>query len=94
VLILGTFNLTYEKNQNLQKKVLSSPKYFISLPSMSIQVKSIDVQTIEERLRKDKDKETLQYIKALKEALDRQRDITNLAISIIKRYAEKYGNIE
>lgn len=61
---------------------------------MSIQVKSIDVYGIEERLRKDKDKDTLNYIKSLKEAYERQRDLTNIAIAKIKRYAEKYGNIE
>lgn len=61
---------------------------------MSIRVKSIDVYGIEERLRRDKDKDTLNYIKSLKEALERQQDLTNMAIAKIKRYAEKYGNIE
>jgi hypothetical protein len=61
---------------------------------MGIRVKSIDVYGIEERLRQAKDKETLQYIKALKEAYERQYLLTNDAISKLKRYAEKYGNIE
>lgn len=61
---------------------------------MSIRVKQIDEYGIEQRLREGKDKETLQYIKALKEALKRQQELTNMAISKIKRYAEKYGNIE
>lgn len=61
---------------------------------MSIRVKSIDVYGIEKRLRDNKDKETLQYIKSLKEAYQRQQDLTNMAIAKLKRYAEKYGNIE
>ena len=61
---------------------------------MSIQVKSIDVYGIEQRLRDNKDKETLNYIKKLNEALTRQQELTNMAISKLKRYAEKYGNIE
>lgn len=61
---------------------------------MGIQVKQIDDYGIEQRLRESKDKETLQYIKALKEALKRQQDLTNMAIAKIKRYAEKYGNID
>lgn len=54
---------------------------------MSIQVKSIDVYGIEDRLRKSKlpeDKEVLQYIKALKEAYKRQCDITQLAIKKLR----------
>jgi hypothetical protein len=54
---------------------------------MSIQVTGIDVYRIESRLRKSKnpeDKEVLQYIKALKQAYQRQADITNLAISKLR----------
>jgi hypothetical protein len=61
---------------------------------MSIRVKSIDVYGIEERLRKDKDKEVLNYIRSLKEAYERQCSLTNEAIAKIRRYAEKYGNTE
>jgi hypothetical protein len=55
---------------------------------MSIRVKSIDVYGIEDRLRKSKDpkdKEVLQYIKALKEALKRQQDLTNECISKLRQ---------
>lgn len=54
---------------------------------MSIQVKSIDEYSIMERLKKDKTKEAkevLNYIRKLKEALKRQQDLTNLAISKLK----------
>lgn len=61
---------------------------------MSIKVKSIDVYGIKERLRKDGDKEVLNFIRALQEALERQELLTRDAISKLKRYAEKYGNIE
>lgn len=57
---------------------------------MSIQVKSIDVYKIEERLRKDKDlKDIWQYVKSLKIALDRQKELTNLAISKLKKSTTK-----
>jgi hypothetical protein len=60
---------------------------------MGIQVKQIDVYGLEARLKKD-DKEAMNYINKLKEAYERQRDLTNMAIAKLKRYAEKYGNIE
>jgi hypothetical protein len=61
---------------------------------MSIQVKSIDDYGIKKRLKEQGDKEALQLIKALEEAYKRQQDLTKTAISKLKRYAEKYGNIE
>jgi hypothetical protein len=64
---------------------------------MSIRVKSIDVYGIEFRLQRAEDhdsREIWNYVKSLKEALQRQQDLTNQAISKLKRYAEKYGNIE
>lgn len=61
---------------------------------MSIQVKSIDVYGIEKRLMDSKDKETLNYIRALKEALERQELLTRDALFKLRKYAEKYGNIE
>lgn len=54
---------------------------------MSIQVKSIDVYGIEERLRKDQTKEgkeTWNYVKKLKEALERQQKLTAEAISKLR----------
>lgn len=59
---------------------------------MSIQVKSIDVYGIEDRLRKSKskeDKEVLQYIKALKEAYARQGDLVKMCMSKIKSLTKK-----
>ncbi len=58
---------------------------------MSIQVKSIDVYAIEDRLRKDKTKEGIeawQYVKALKEALKRQQELTGTAINKIKELSK------
>lgn len=55
---------------------------------MSIQVKSIDVYAIHERLRKDKSKEgkeTWNYVKRLNEALERQKELTGLAISKLRK---------
>lgn len=48
-----------------------------------MKVKQIDVYGIEDRIRKT-DKETWQYIKALKEALKRQQELTNLAIKKLR----------
>ena len=59
---------------------------------MSIRVKSIDVYGIEDRLRKSKskeDKEVWQYIKSLKEAYQRQQDLTKLAMKKIRELAKK-----
>lgn len=59
---------------------------------MSIQVKSIDEFGILERLRKSKDpndKEVLEYVKALKEALERQRDITKMALAQLREVSKK-----
>lgn len=56
---------------------------------MSITVKSIDVYKIEDRLRKDKTpegKETWNYVKKLKEALERQQQLTKLAISKLRNH--------
>ena len=61
---------------------------------MSIRVKSIDVYGIKERLRREEDKEVLNLIRALQEALERQELLTRDAIAKLKKYAEKYGNIE
>jgi hypothetical protein len=54
---------------------------------MSIQVKSIDVYGIHERLRKDKTpegKEVWNYIQKLNEALVRQQKLTAEAIAKLK----------
>lgn len=55
----------------------------------SLQVNSIDEFAIMDRLIKSKDKEVLQYIRALKEALRRQQDLTTLAISKVKQLSNK-----
>lgn len=58
---------------------------------MCIQVKQIDVYGIEERLRKDKSKEGIavwQYVKALKEAMKKQQELTALAINKLKEQAK------
>lgn len=56
---------------------------------MSIQVKSIDVYGIEERLRKDKSqKDVWQYVQSLKEALKRQQSLTALAIGKLRECAK------
>lgn len=63
---------------------------------MSIQVKSIDVYGIEARLRKSKtkeDKETLQYINALKEAHIRKDSLINDLMFKIKSSASKIGDL-
>ena len=55
---------------------------------MSIQVKSIDVYAIHERLKKDKTKEgkeTWNYVKQLNEALVRQQKLTGEAISKLRQ---------
>jgi ABC-type uncharacterized transport system YnjBCD substrate-binding protein len=55
---------------------------------MSIQVKSIDVYGIEARLRKDKSKEGKEvwnYVKKLKEALERQQKLTADAIAKLRQ---------
>lgn len=55
---------------------------------MNIQVKSIDVYGIEEKLRKDKDqKDVWQYIQSLKKALEGQQRLTNEAISKLRQLA-------
>lgn len=63
---------------------------------MSIQVRSIDVYGIHERLRKDKSKEGKEvwnYIKRLNEALTRQQELTAHAISKLREYAKKGGDV-
>jgi hypothetical protein len=60
-----------------------------------VKVKQIDVYAIEERLRKDKSKEGVevwQYIKALKNVNERQKELTNKAISKIKELATELAN--
>lgn len=55
---------------------------------MSIQVKSINVYGIEDRLRKDQTKEgkeTWNYIKKLKESLERQQQLTAETISKLRK---------
>lgn len=64
---------------------------------MSIQVKSIDVYGIEDRLRKDKSpeaKETLQYIKALKENYHRQGDLVKKAMTKIREQAAEIQKLK
>jgi len=59
---------------------------------MSIEVKSIDVYTIEDRMRKDKTKEgkeNWKYVCALKEACERQTELTAKAISKIREISKK-----
>lgn len=51
---------------------------------MSITVKSIDVYGIEARLRLEGNKDVLNYIRALKEALGRQQDVTAKAIKRLR----------
>lgn len=54
-------------------------------------VKSIDVYSIEERLRKDKSKEGVevwQYVKALKNVLEKQTQLTNTAIAKVKELSK------
>ena len=56
---------------------------------MSIQVKSIDVYGIEDRLRKDKDlKDIWNYVKALKRALESSQETTRKAIGKLREYAK------
>lgn len=56
---------------------------------MSIQVKSIDVYSIETQLKQNKElKDIWQYVKCLKEALERQKLLTNHAISKLKECAK------
>jgi len=50
-----------------------------------MQVKQIDERSILARLKANGDKETLNYIRALKEQSDRWQDLANKAISEIKR---------
>lgn len=55
---------------------------------MSIQVKSIDVYSIHDRLRKDKSKEGKEvwnYVKKLNEALTSQQRLTGEAISKLRK---------
>lgn len=64
---------------------------------MSIQVKSIDVYGIEDRLRKDKSpeaKEIWQYIKALKESYQRQGDLVKKAMTKIRQQAEEIQQLK
>ena len=51
---------------------------------MSIVVKSIDEVAIINDLKKSGKHEAIHYIKCLKEALERQKDLTNLAISKLR----------
>lgn len=53
-----------------------------------MQVKAIDVYGIEERIRKT-DKDCWIYIKRLKEANEREKDLTKLAISKIRELSKQ-----
>lgn len=62
---------------------------------MSIQVKSIDVYGIEERLRKDQTKEgkeTWNYVKKLKEALERQQQLTREVVGKLRSVSVEFMN--
>lgn len=57
----------------------------------NITVKSIDVYAIEDRLRKDKTKEgkeVWEYVRALKAAHERQKDLTATAIRKIRELSK------
>lgn len=56
---------------------------------MSMKVKQIDVYAIEDKLKKDKSLSDIwHYVKALKEALVRQQELTGKAISKLREVSK------
>ena len=62
---------------------------------MSIRVKSIDVYGIEAKVKANPElKDVWQYIKSLKEAHERQKDITNKAIGKLREVSAELSQLK